>query len=95
MVRLKEGQSWEDIEDKVSFNSKMVRLKDERFRHEVVNVFSFQFQNGAIKSSPSSSGFKLITSFNSKMVRLKEIMILSTSSGISQFQFQNGAIKSV
>ena len=62
-----------DFLEKLSFNSKMVRLREiQKFKDKIFNMF--QFQNGAIKSGYR---FKLLfwqRRFNSKMVRLRVIL---------------------
>ena len=75
-----------------SFNSKLVRLKED------VNVISsyagygFQFQTGAIKSLLARSRLRLLRGFNSKLVRLKAPSARCLFESW-EFQFQTGAIK--
>ncbi len=57
--------------------------------------WTFQFQNGAIKSFLISQFGKLLfVCFNSKMVRLKAEFTQYLHDKNISFQFQNGAIKS-
>ena len=92
MVRLRDKILILEEKIKSSFNSKMVRLRDDKVSKRGI-WFVFQFQNGAIKRK--SGEFNTLTpeSFNSKMVRLRED-IADIFLNTNKFQFQNGAIKS-
>ena len=77
-----------------SFNSKMVRLKENQTKEEKVNVISFNSKMVRLKVGNGIYDFAPFACFNSKMVRLKGEIGLIGLKAIRWFQFQNGAIKS-
>ena len=62
-----------------SFNSNMVRLKDNFKFNQDNGTYLFQFQYGSIKSYYASHPDLLNAGFNSNMVRLKENIKISFS----------------
>ena len=60
-----------DLNDRLRFNSTMVRLKGEDGILVGTSQAGFQFHNGSIKSLNDIYSDEEITSFNSTMVRLK------------------------
>ena len=80
---------------KESFNSKLVRLKEDSSREILRGFFWFQFQTGAIKSNHIRADVARYPSrFNSKLVRLKGGFRDFLVAVCARFQFQTGAIKS-
>ena len=73
MVRLKDGYDILDCQELHNFNSSMVRLKEETFIVSLIDLYSFQFLNGAIKSFVVFVIVHGKSDFNSSMVRLKVI----------------------
>ena len=57
---------------KINFNSKVVRLKEEIAKAEILQLKEFQFQSGSIKRINKTRSRYLKTDFNSKVVRLKD-----------------------
>ena len=55
-----------------SFDSKLVRLKAERYRASLVEITElFRFQTGSIKRTKALSDHWVVSGFDSKLVRLK------------------------
>ena len=93
MVRLK-GEKKKQLQfGLVSFNSSVVRLKDEAKTPDIPALVEFQFQCGSIKRNLTKGNCFDILCFNSSVVRLKANSLDLKILGFILFQFQCGSIK--
>ena len=80
----------------ISFNSKLVRLKDSIVNDGTIILFMFQFQTGAIKSFSCVSCFTSLEKFQFQTGAIKSDAAKEYLAGlVTVFQFQTGAIKSL
>ena len=79
----------------MDFNSKLVRLKVAFRRATLKPLLNFQFQTGAIKSTPKRDAkIQSVLVFQFQTGAIKSYSVASICKNLLKFQFQTGAIKS-
>ena len=85
MVRLEVGSVMFSFVSIFDFNSKMVRLEENKGYEALLETTKFQFQNGTIRRRLFRFDVAVPSNFNSKMVRLEENLTMSLVVGIGDF----------